>query len=322
MSVKILVADDSVTMRKILEMTFAGEDAEVVTVGTGRDAVERAQDLRPDVVLADISMDGMDGYGVAQAIKAQGALAQTAVVVMASQHHPYDAERGRGAGVDDHVSKPFDSQALLDKIGQVLSRPRAAPTAAAAQPAHVAPTPMAAPAVAAAPAMAAPTAAARPAPAAPRQMAASPKSTVMGIGIGDVTPGSPRPVAAGPAPAPRAAVAPAAVAPPPAVVAPAAVAPAAAAATANPRTPAAAPSRQVADSAQTIGEGAASARVASATGDGSRLAQRLGDLGLSSEQVTGVLSLSREVIEQVVWEVVPDLAETIIREEIRRLTAD
>jgi hypothetical protein len=63
----------------------------------------------------------------------------------------------------------------------------------------------------------------------------------------------------------------------------------------------------------------ASAPVVAAT---SSLAAKLDGLGLSKEQVEGVLALSREVIEQVVWEVVPDLAEQLIKEEIKRLTAD
>jgi hypothetical protein len=62
--------------------------------------------------------------------------------------------------------------------------------------------------------------------------------------------------------------------------------------------------------------------VSAATGNGSEMARKLGELGLTQEQVQGVLALSREVIEAVVWEVVPDLAETIIREEIKRLTAE
>jgi hypothetical protein len=64
------------------------------------------------------------------------------------------------------------------------------------------------------------------------------------------------------------------------------------------------------------------AAVAAATSSSGDLAQKLDALGLSADQVAGVLALSREVIEQVVWEVVPDMAETLIREEIRRLTAD
>ena len=68
----------------------------------------------------------------------------------------------------------------------------------------------------------------------------------------------------------------------------------------------------------------ASAPVAAAlasAGNG-QFAERLAGLGLSREQVEGVLALSREIVEQVVWEVVPQLAETLIREEIRRLTSD
>jgi hypothetical protein len=68
---------------------------------------------------------------------------------------------------------------------------------------------------------------------------------------------------------------------------------------------------------------AAPARAAAAaTSDGGEMAARLAGMGLTREQVEGVLGLSREIIERVVWEVVPDLAETIIREEIKRLTAD
>jgi hypothetical protein len=59
---------------------------------------------------------------------------------------------------------------------------------------------------------------------------------------------------------------------------------------------------------------------AAATAHGGELAQKLDGLGLSADQVAGVLALSRDVIERIVWEVVPDLAETLIKEEIRRLT--
>lgn len=67
---------------------------------------------------------------------------------------------------------------------------------------------------------------------------------------------------------------------------------------------------------------APAAAAAAATAGNGEFAERLAGLGLSKEQVDGVLSLSREVVEQIVWEVVPTLAETIIKEEIRRLTAE
>jgi CheY-like chemotaxis protein len=249
--VNILVADDSVTMRRILELTFAGEDATVTTVDGGDAAVARAAEIAPDVVLADASMS-MDGYRVASAIKGTPGLERTAVIVLASQKHPYDEAKGRAAGVDDHVVKPFDTQHVIDKVKRVMAQPRAAARpAAAAQPA-------------AAPAQ--------------QRMAARPGGTM-------AFERSP-------------------VQQPPAAMQ-------------QPR-PGAAPAPQAAARPQPVGASPMVAAAASAgVGD---LAQRLDGLGLTPDQVQGVLALSRDVIEKVVWEVVPDLAETLIREEIRRLT--
>jgi CheY-like chemotaxis protein len=242
--VNILVADDSVTMRRILEITFAGEDANVVTVENGQAAVQKAQQLTPDVVFADASMPGMDGYAVAAAIKSTPGLERTAVIVMASQKTPYDDGKGSNAGVDDHILKPFDSQHVIDRVHQILGKPRAVAKAAAAPP------PVAA-------------------PAAPQR----PKAATIAFG---------QPPMGGP--------------------------PSAAASMAA-RPPAAAPVA-----------GSVAGMAAAATAAGGDLAGKLGGLGLNNDQVQGVLALSREVIERVVWEVVPDLAETLIREEIRRLT--
>ena len=248
MPVNILVADDSVTMRRIMELTFAGEDARVTTVDSGDAAIARAAELAPDVVLADASMS-TDGYRVASAIRATPGLERTAVIVLASQKHPYDEAKGKAAGVDDHVIKPFDTQHVIDKVKRVLGQPRAA---AAARPA-------------------AQQAPARP-PAQPQQPAVRPSATS--------TIAFERSPAVAAQPAAARAVAPIA----------------------------ATPARPMASAA------------AAATASGSDLARKLDGLGLTGDQVAGVLALSRDVIEKVVWEVVPDLAETMIREEIRRLT--
>ena len=272
MAVNILVADDSVTMRRILELTFQGEDAQVTTVENGESAVRKASELTPDVVFADLSLSGMDGYAIASAIKSQPGLERTAVVVMASQKHPYDEEKGKASGVDDHILKPFDTQHVIDRVKQVLAKPRVMPGTAR--------TGLAPAAVAAA---------------APAQNRIGTKTIAFG-----------KPPVAANAPAPVAPAVP--VRPQVAAAAPAYAAPAAAAAKAAPMaaavaSPAAAP---------------VASAVAAASGD---LEHKLSGLGLTAEQVAAVLSLSREVVERVVWEVVPDLAETLIKEEIRRLTA-
>ena len=292
MPTKILVADDSATMRRVLEMTFAGEDARVMAVDNGEAAVNKAGELIPDVVFADASMSGVDGYEVARRIKSNPQLAKVAVIVMASQHTPYDDGKGRAAGVDDHIPNPFDTQSVIDKLSQVLSRPRALPAGTDG------PKPVAAP----------PPAVPRPAPlgapAAPARSAVG-NATRMGIG-GPV----PAPAPAGPAAAPRPAPIPAAATAAPQPVRSAAPAAAVAAPAPAAVRPAPAPAP------------AAPAPSAAIEGATANLAQKLGGLGLSREQVEGVLALSREVVEQVVWEVVPVLAEQLIKEEIKRLTAD
>ena len=320
MAVKILAVDDSATMRQILEMTFAGEDAEVTTVESGQQAVDAASRLQPDVVLADASMTGMDGYAVAQAVKANGVAAS--VVILSSQHTPYDEAKGKASGVDDHIAKPFDSQVVIDKVTKlaaskpaVASKPPQTQQGAASVPS--APTPAKPPA--------------RPTP------GRSSKRT-MAFGTTPMAPpqppAPPKPAAAAPPKRPvleladepeidfddGAAQAPAAATPPkPAAAAPPKPAPAKPAAAAPPKP---APAKPVPAKPAAAAAAAPAAAVAAATQVGSPMATQLSDLGLSKEQVEAVLALSREVVEQVVWEVVPDLAETLIKEEIARLTKE
>ena len=290
MPTKILVADDSATMRRVLEMTFAGEDAQVHTVDGAEAALAKAAELSPDIVFADASMPGVDGYELARRIKTNPQLAKIAVIVLASQQAPYDEAKGRSAGVDDHVSKPFDTQSLIDRVGQVLQRARAVPAGGDAAKAAVAAAPGARPAP---PPVSSPAAANR-----------IPQGTRMGMG-GPV-PLQPAANKPPPQPIPALRQAPAPLAQVPAPLAQVASAPAAKQAPAP-----------VARSAPAAGTSNAAVQVA--TQD---LSAKLAHLGLSREQLEAVLALSREVIEQVVWEVVPELAETLIKEEIRRLTAD
>ncbi|MFK7992408.1 MAG: response regulator [Sandaracinaceae bacterium] len=303
MAVKILAADDSATMRKVLEMTFAGEAVELETVDSGEAAVERASKSPPDLVIADLSMD-TDGYEVARALKSSAATSQVAVMVMSSQHLEFDAQRAAGAGVDDFIVKPYDSQAMIDKVKDVLAKPRSAATETGA------------PAAKAAPAKPVPARPARPGVGRPRGTAPtpSPRSTVAfgaaggrpALELADDDPSPPK----RPVPAKPAAKAPARPVP---------KRPAAPAAKKPPALPGRAPTG-AGKTAASSKAGSSPGRAAAATASGSEMAGKLSDLGLTTEQVEGVLALSREVIEQVVWEVVPDLAEVLIKEEIKRLT--
>ena len=100
---RILIVADSVTMRKVMEMTFAGEDAQLLTVESGELALQHGRDFGPDVAFVDASLPGLDGDEVTRQMKADPQLAGTAVVLMSSQHRPLDEARASEVGADDQV---------------------------------------------------------------------------------------------------------------------------------------------------------------------------------------------------------------------------
>src|ERR671918_3096921 len=129
MSKKILLADDSITIQKVIELTFSDEDFEVVTVGNGRLAIERVQDVRPDLVLCDIIMPEKDGYEVCEFIKKNPALSRTPVLLLTGGFEPFDQERAARAGCDGFLAKPFEPQTLIAKVKDLLAKAAAAPGA-------------------------------------------------------------------------------------------------------------------------------------------------------------------------------------------------
>jgi CheY-like chemotaxis protein len=116
----ILLADDSVTIRKIVELTFSESDIRVESVASGREALDRLHDLRPDLVLADVVMPSPSGYDVCRAIKASDR--PVPVLLLAGTFEPFDAVQARECGSDGHVTKPFDSRQLVERVEQILSR--------------------------------------------------------------------------------------------------------------------------------------------------------------------------------------------------------
>ena len=148
MSMRILIVEDSVTMRKVMEMTFAGEDAELLVVENGELALERGAAFGPDVAFIDSSLPGIDGYEVTRALKADPGLSDTAVILMASQHRPLDAARASEVGADDHILKPFDTQEAIDKASVLAGQAEPAgfsdmPSIPVARPATTPPRPVA-----------------------------------------------------------------------------------------------------------------------------------------------------------------------------------
>jgi len=159
MGKKILLADDSITIQKVIELTFSDEDFEVVTVGNGRLAVDRVAEVRPDVVLCDIIMPEKDGYEVCDYIKKNPSLSHIPVLLLTGAFEPFDQERANRVGCDGFLAKPFEPQTLIGKVKDLLAKagPKSSTTGGMRT---VPPTPPAPPAPAS------PPPAARPAPAA------------------------------------------------------------------------------------------------------------------------------------------------------------
>lgn len=276
---RILIVEDSVTMRRVMEMTFAGEDAELLAVESGELALQHGRDFGPDVAFIDASLPGIDGYEVTRAMKSDPQLAGTSVILMASQHRPLDEARASEVGADGHILKPFDTQDAINKATELAGQDEAfydAPSIPVARPATAPPT--------ARPATTPPTPIAQPSyrPTPPPLPLNGPSSRPM----------APQPMSTG-TPLTGAHVAVASTYPSQPVAA-------VLSSTSMPEPATAAVNEALSHS----------------------VVERLETLGLTPDQVEGVLKLSAEVVERVVWEVVPELAEAMIREELHRLVGD
>jgi len=167
MGKKILLADDSITIQKVIELTFSDEDFDVVTVGNGRLALEKLAEVRPDIVLCDIIMPEKDGYEVCEQIKKSASFSHVPVLLLTGAFEPFDQERAARAGYDGSLAKPFEPETLIAKVRDLLAR---APQRAVAPPPPV--VPFARPAAVVPPQVVAP--APPPPPPAPPRPAAAP----------------------------------------------------------------------------------------------------------------------------------------------------
>lgn len=297
MASTLLAVDDSLTMRKVLEITFASPDFNIVTANSPDAALLKIKADKPDLIITDGTLEPKNGYELCKEIKRL--FPTTPVLLLSSKQNPFDAAKGTASQVDDHMDKPFDTQQMIDKVKKLLSGQgagaTAAPAVAAAKPAGIAQTTPSMPS-ATAEAKPAATAAAKPA-AAPATAAATPMQRAKTLIYNPpAAVGSPTPIATKPINA---------------------IAPTAAPAQATRSPLGATSSLGLADDGKAAAFNATPTSVSNIT---SQLTGKLEQLGLSAPQLEAVTALSREVIERVVWEIVPVLAETLIKEELARLT--
>ena len=141
---KLLLADDSVTIQRVIELTFADEDVQVIAVGDGQKAIERIEADRPDIVLADVGMPERDGYEVAAFVKNTAHLAHIPVLLLTGAFEPVDEQRASAVGCDGVLAKPFEPHMVITRVKELLAGgaaprvPERAPGAVAALPAAAA----------------------------------------------------------------------------------------------------------------------------------------------------------------------------------------
>ena len=120
---KILVIEDDATIRTLLEMALLGAGFKAVTsVGRGDDGLSEARRTKPDLVLLDLMLPGLDGFTVARRIRETPELAATRIIMLTARTQNEDIVRGLECGADDYVTKPFDRLVLLARVRAVLRR--------------------------------------------------------------------------------------------------------------------------------------------------------------------------------------------------------
>jgi DNA-binding response OmpR family regulator len=117
----VLVADDDADILRFVEINLRLEGFQVVTARDGRDALAKAAAVRPDLVLLDVQMPGIDGYTICARIRADASLAAVRVIIVTANYGSAAVEAARRAGADDFLVKPFLPATLLDMAKAMLS---------------------------------------------------------------------------------------------------------------------------------------------------------------------------------------------------------
>ena len=118
---RLLLADDSATIRKVVNLTFADVGIEVVAVGDGEAAMQKFVEATPDLVMVDVNMPGLDGYRLCEMIKGDDETKEIPVILLVGSFEPFDENEARRVGANDYLTKPFQSiRQLVNKVTNLL----------------------------------------------------------------------------------------------------------------------------------------------------------------------------------------------------------
>ena len=116
---KILVVEDEDNLRELVQSRLETEGFEVVPAADGFQALARARQSQPDLIILDLMIPKMDGYTVCRLLKS-GGMAQVPIIMFTARATPDDIRRGLDMGADAYVCKPFESSALVNKVAELL----------------------------------------------------------------------------------------------------------------------------------------------------------------------------------------------------------
>lgn len=120
--IKVMVIDDSKTIRRTAETLLKKEGCEVITATDGFEALSKITDHRPDIIFIDIMMPRLDGYQTCALIKRNKSYKETPVILLTSKDGLFDRARGRIVGSDQYLTKPFTREELLGAIKQYVRK--------------------------------------------------------------------------------------------------------------------------------------------------------------------------------------------------------
>jgi len=125
--IKVLVIDDSNTIRRSAEIFLRQAGFDVILAEDGFDALAKISDHHPRVIFVDIMMPRLDGYQTCALIKQHPRLKSTPVIMLSSKDGVFDRARGRLAGSDRYLTKPFTKEALIDAVNVYVKPPAVTP---------------------------------------------------------------------------------------------------------------------------------------------------------------------------------------------------
>ncbi|MEL6309300.1 MAG: response regulator [Chloroflexota bacterium] len=117
----ILIAEDERDIRELIKFTLTFAGHQITEAANGEEAVEKAKEVIPDLIMTDVRMPKMTGYQACKAIKENESTAHIPVVILSAKGQDEEKEQGIEAGADEYITKPFETEQLIKRVAEILA---------------------------------------------------------------------------------------------------------------------------------------------------------------------------------------------------------